>query len=174
MSHDEAKTDQLAPAHLDGTDHRTAFSAAALCRVRRPSAPGEAVASRGRARKAARATRLDQASDLGDTLGTRSRVHFLVNFFVSVRKLTASIPKGSYDSFMLMEDAKTRPMPQVTCQYRGYIIRLERRGDLLLVSVSPATSDLPILHRCLFEARSQSEVEALSEVRYRVDRVLAN
>jgi hypothetical protein len=40
MPHDAAKTDQLPPSHLDGTDHSAAFSAAALCRVRRPSAFG--------------------------------------------------------------------------------------------------------------------------------------
>ena len=58
-------------------------------------------------------------------------------------------------------------------QYRGYLVGLERRHGLLLVSVSPATPDLPILHHCLFEASTQSEAEALSEARYRVDRVLA-
>ena len=31
MPHDEAKADQLASSYLDGTDHRAAFSEAALC-----------------------------------------------------------------------------------------------------------------------------------------------
>ncbi len=66
------------------------------------------------------------------------------------------------------------PMRQVTYQYRGYLVRLERGNGILLVSVSPATPDLPILHRCLFEARTQSQAEALNEARYRVDRVLAD
>ena len=68
----------------------------------------------------------------------------------------------------------TRPMSQVTSQYRGYLVRLVREDGMLLVSVSPATPDLPILHRCLFEIRTEFEAEALSEVRSRVDRVLAN
>jgi len=68
----------------------------------------------------------------------------------------------------------THPMPQVTCHYRGYLVRLVHGDGILLLSVSPETPDLPILHRCLFEARTQSEADALSEARYRVDRVLAN
>ena len=64
-------------------------------------------------------------------------------------------------------------MLRVAYQYRGYVIGVERRHGLLLVSVSPATADLPILRRCLFEVSTQSEAEAMREAQNRVDRVLA-
>ena len=54
MPHDEAKTDQLAPSHLDGPHHRAALSPAALCGVRRSIALRQAVANGGRDRGAAR------------------------------------------------------------------------------------------------------------------------
>ena len=44
MPHDATEADQLAPSHLDGTYHRTAFSTAALCGVRRSASLGQAVA----------------------------------------------------------------------------------------------------------------------------------
>jgi hypothetical protein len=64
-------------------------------------------------------------------------------------------------------------MRQAT-RYRGYIVDLERKNGFLLVSVSPATPDLPILGRCIFEAVTQSEVEAMMDAKRRVDRVLSN
>jgi hypothetical protein len=40
MPRDEVAADQLASAHLNGTHHRAAFSATALCRMRRSAALG--------------------------------------------------------------------------------------------------------------------------------------
>jgi hypothetical protein len=65
-------------------------------------------------------------------------------------------------------------MAQSTYRYRGYIVALHRKHGFVLVSVSPTTPDLPILHRCLFEYEAQSEIEAMAEAKSRVDRVLAN
>ena len=42
-------------------------------------------------------------------------------------------------------------MPQSIYRYRGYLVGWERRNGLLLVSVSPATPDLPILPRYFFQ-----------------------
>ena len=43
MSHDEVETDQLAPSHLDGPDHRAVIRAVALCGVRQSVALGQTV-----------------------------------------------------------------------------------------------------------------------------------
>ena len=61
-----------------------------------------------------------------------------------------------------------------TYRYRGYLVGWERRNGLLLVSVSPATPDIPILPRYFFQTTAQSEAEALAEAKSSVDRVLAN
>ena len=58
-------------------------------------------------------------------------------------------------------------------RYRGYVIGLEWRYGALLVSVSPATPDLPILHRRV-DTSTQSEAEAMVEAKNRVDRALSN
>jgi hypothetical protein len=65
-------------------------------------------------------------------------------------------------------------MPQTPYQYRGYILSLERQHGSMLVSVSPATPDLPILRRYLFESAAQSEREAMAEAKARVDKILAS
>jgi hypothetical protein len=65
-------------------------------------------------------------------------------------------------------------MPQSTYRYRGYIIGFERKRGFLIVSISPAAPDLPILHRHSFETVTQSETHAIAEAKSRVDRVLAS
>ena len=57
--------------------------------------------------------------------------------------------------------------------YRGYIIGVERKTSIWLITVSPKTPDLPILHRHSSETRAQSEADAIAEAKGRVDRVLA-
>ena len=64
-------------------------------------------------------------------------------------------------------------MPQSIYRYREYLLGLERRNGLLLISVSPATPDLPILRRYFFETAAHSEAEALAEAKCRVDRMFA-
>jgi len=64
-------------------------------------------------------------------------------------------------------------MPQSQSTYRGYIIGMQSRGCIWLISVSPTTPDLPILRRYSFEATAQSEIEAMAEAKGRVDRVLS-
>jgi hypothetical protein len=64
-------------------------------------------------------------------------------------------------------------MPQSTHRYRGYLVGLEHKNGRLLICVSPATPDLPILHRCLFETAAHSMTEALAEAKSRVDQALA-
>jgi hypothetical protein len=63
-------------------------------------------------------------------------------------------------------------MPHSTHRYRGYVIGLERKHGTLLVSVSPATPDLPILCRCT-ETSTRCEAEAMAEAKNRVDWVLS-
>jgi len=41
--------------------------------------------------------------------------------------------------------------------YRGYIIGVERKTSIWLITVSPKTPDLPILHRYSTETRAQSK-----------------
>jgi len=65
-------------------------------------------------------------------------------------------------------------MPQPESKYRGYIIGLERRSRIWLVSVSPATPDLPITQRYSFEAAAQSAMGAMAEAKSWVDRVLSS
>jgi hypothetical protein len=65
-------------------------------------------------------------------------------------------------------------MPQSLYRYRGYLVDLQPRQGHILISVSPETPDLPILHRCLFEITAQSETEAIAEARTRVDRALSS
>ena len=65
-------------------------------------------------------------------------------------------------------------MPQSIYQYRGYVVGLQQRQSNIIVSVSPETPDLPILRRCLFEMAVRSEVEAIAEVKSRIDRVLSS
>jgi hypothetical protein len=62
-------------------------------------------------------------------------------------------------------------VPQSIHRYRGYLIGLERKHGVLLVSVSPATPDLPILGRCI-DASTRCEAEAMVEAKNRVDRAL--
>jgi hypothetical protein len=57
--------------------------------------------------------------------------------------------------------------------YRGYTIGVERNGGIWLITTSPKTPDLPILHRHSSETRAQSEIDAISEAKGRVDRLLA-
>ena len=64
-------------------------------------------------------------------------------------------------------------MPQSIHRYRGYLIGLEWKHGVLLVSVSPATPDLPILGRCI-DTSTRCEAEAMVEAKNRVDRALSN
>ena len=57
--------------------------------------------------------------------------------------------------------------------YRGYTIGVERKGSIWLITASPKTADLPILHCYCSKATAQSETDAIAEAKYRVDRVLA-
>jgi hypothetical protein len=57
--------------------------------------------------------------------------------------------------------------------YRGYTIGVERNGGIWLITTSPKTPDLPILYRHSSETRAQSEIDAISEAKGRVDRLLA-
>ena len=58
-------------------------------------------------------------------------------------------------------------------QYRGYTIGVECKGSIWLITASPKTADLPILHCYCSKATAQSETDAIAEAKYRVDRVLA-
>jgi hypothetical protein len=57
--------------------------------------------------------------------------------------------------------------------YRGYIIGVKRKRSIWLITVSPKTPDLPILHRYSTETRAQSETDAIAQAKGRVDRQLA-
>jgi len=57
--------------------------------------------------------------------------------------------------------------------YRGYTIGVECKGSIWLITASPKTADLPILHCYCSKATAQSETDAIAEAKYRVDRVLA-
>jgi len=57
--------------------------------------------------------------------------------------------------------------------YRGYIIGVKRKRSIWLITVSPKTPDLPILHRYSTETRAQSERDAIAQAKGRVDRLLA-
>jgi hypothetical protein len=64
-------------------------------------------------------------------------------------------------------------MPCHQSTYRGYIIGVERKGSIWLITTSPKTSDLPILRCYCSKVRAQSEADAIAEAKYRVDRLLA-
>jgi hypothetical protein len=63
-------------------------------------------------------------------------------------------------------------MRQSTYQYRGYRVGLQQKHSHILVCVSPETSDLPILPRCMFEIAAQSEIEAIAEAKRRGSRAI--
>ena len=64
-------------------------------------------------------------------------------------------------------------MPRSMQRYRGYVIGLEWQHDVLLVSVSPATPDLPILGRCI-DTSTRCEARAMAQAKDRVDWALSN
>jgi hypothetical protein len=57
--------------------------------------------------------------------------------------------------------------------YRGYTIGVEQKDSIWLITVSPKTPDLPILHCYCTKSRLQSEADAMAEAKSRVDTVLA-
>jgi hypothetical protein len=59
-------------------------------------------------------------------------------------------------------------------RYRGYDIKMERRDLCWMVTMKPSRPELPIFQRYSFQTATQSEREALSQARRRVDHVLAN
>ena len=64
-----------------------------------------------------------------------------------------------------------RLMPKHELEYRGYKIGIEEEGRSCVVTVTPKTSELPILPWNSFHA--PSEQDALAEAQRRVDRLLA-
>jgi hypothetical protein len=64
-----------------------------------------------------------------------------------------------------------RLMPKHELEYRGYKIWIEAEGRSCVVTVTPKTSELPILPWNSFHA--PSEQDALAEAQRRVDRLLA-
>ena len=58
-------------------------------------------------------------------------------------------------------------------RYRGYDIKMERRDLCWMVTMKPSRPELPIFQRYSFQT-TQSEREALSQARRRVDYVLAS
>jgi hypothetical protein len=59
-------------------------------------------------------------------------------------------------------------------RYRGYDIKMERRDLCWMVTMKPSRPELPIFQRYSFQTATQSEREALSQARRRVDHVLAS
>jgi hypothetical protein len=57
-------------------------------------------------------------------------------------------------------------------EYRGYKIKMERRGQNWLISVSPTRPELPILRHYSSNTGMRSEAAAVAEAQRFVDRVL--
>jgi hypothetical protein len=56
--------------------------------------------------------------------------------------------------------------------YRGYTIGVEQRGSIWVITVSPKTPDLPILHWYCTKTRAKSEPDAIAEAKFQVDKAL--
>jgi hypothetical protein len=59
-------------------------------------------------------------------------------------------------------------------RYRGYDIVMQRRDLCWMVTMKPSRPELPVFQRCSFLTATQSEREALAQVRRRVDHALAS
>jgi hypothetical protein len=62
--------------------------------------------------------------------------------------------------------------PRREAKYRGYEIKMERRDLCWVVTLSPASPELPILNHCSFRTITQSERVAMAQARRRVDQAL--
>jgi hypothetical protein len=58
-------------------------------------------------------------------------------------------------------------------RYRGYDIKMQRRDLCWFVTLRPSRTDLPKFQRHSFKTATQSQREALSQARQRVDHVLS-
>jgi hypothetical protein len=57
-------------------------------------------------------------------------------------------------------------------RYRGYDIVMQRRDLCWMVTMKPSRPGLPVFQRHSFQTATQSEREALTQAKWRVDRAL--